>query len=331
MRMIPPRDATGTRSTSWSPGGREASRSVGVGTLSRRVFLADLGRVTLGAVVLGPVLAGCSSGDDTDAGAGAGSEGGATAEQASASAADTAADGAATTASPTGDPADAGGAADEQGGDGEDSSGPVVASGLTWTRASYGFVSAFVLVRDGEAVVFDTGTSAGGAAPIEQALSAAGVGWDAVADVVVSHRHPDHVGGLAAVAAAAPAATVHAAMPDLDVVRQDVESAAEIVDGDVVLGLRIVATPGHTEGHLAAFDDGSGVLLAGDAIVNGVAIGGTTGDGIEASPPEFTDDPEAAAASVAVLADLRPSTILFGHGEPLTDGAAEQLAAVVEV
>lgn len=298
MPIIPSNRSTGTSPSPRAGGGRHGggglrAGGLGVPALSRRVFLTDLGRVTLGAVVLGPALVGCSSQDEAD-----GSDG----------------------------PAASAGTS----GVGEGSE-PATASGLRWERASYGFVSAFVLVRDGAAVVFDTGTSDGGAGPIEQALTAAGVGWDAVGDVVVSHRHPDHVGGLGAVAAEAPAAAVHAAMPDLEVVRRTVEGASEVVDGDVVLGLRIVATPGHTSGHIAAYDEGSGVLLAGDAVVNGVAIGGTTGEGIEASPPEFTDDAEAAATSVGVLADLRPATILFGHGEPLTEDAAEQLAAAASI
>lgn len=270
--------------------------------VARRTFLADLGRATLGVVVLGPALAGCSDGGEPsdDPTTGAATEDG----QARSTTTDDASSEAAS-----------GTAVDADG-------------GTRWERASYGFVSAYVVVRDGEALVFDTGTADGGTEPIADALAAAGVGWDAVGHVLVSHAHPDHVGGLDAVVSAAPDATVHGAMPDLDEFRDRVPGAQEVVDGDTVLGLQVVATPGHTLGHVAAFEPVTGLLLAGDAIVNEVAIGGTSGDGIEQSPPEFTADAQQAAASLGVLAELRPATILFGHGEPVTEDAADRLGAV---
>lgn len=265
---------------------RGGSASVRAKGLSRRTFLADLGRVTLGAVVLGPVLAGCSAQDGGDAG-------------------------------------------DEEDADGADAastpSDETDASGLVWERASFGFVSAYVLVRDGAALVFDTGTGDPGVAPITDALAAAGVGWDAVSDVLVSHRHGDHIGGLEQVAAEAPDAVVSAGEGDLGAVQELVGSARAVADGDVLLGVRVVATPGHTLGHLSGFDADTGVLLSGDAIVRNREIGGTTGEGIEASPPDFTADTEQALASVGVLADLAPQTILFGHGDPLVEDAASQL------
>lgn len=257
--------------------------------LARRTFLTDLGRVTLGAVVLGPVLAGCS--DDSDGepvGSGAGD----------------------------GDTDQDDGTAGGSGGTG----------GLTFERASFGFVSAYVLVRDGEAMVFDTGTGEDGVGAIGDALEAAGAGWDAVSTLLISHSHGDHAGGIEAAVAEAPAATLYGAMPDLDSFRDRADTAEAVVDGDILLGVRIVGTPGHTLGHISAYDEDTGLLLAGDAIVNGVTIGGTSGDGIEASPPEFTADMDQALASVRVMADLRPATIVFGHGEPVTEDAADQLA-----
>lgn len=272
--------------------------------VARRAFLADLGRVTLGAVVLGPVLTACSPGGDDDA------------------------DG--------GTPGDA----DEDASNGSDGSSAETAAGpvdagtaegeLAWERASYGFVSAYVLVRDGEAMVFDTGTSDGGVEPIAGALEAAGVGWEAVAHIVASHSHGDHVGGLEAVAEQAPDAVLYASTPDLDGFRDRVESAQEVGDADRVLGVRVVGTPGHTLGHISAYDEDSGLLLSGDAIVRDREIGGTTGEGIEASPPDFTADMDQAIASVGVLADLQPATILFGHGDPLSEGAATMLADYAE-
>lgn len=261
-------------------------------TLTRRTLLHDLGRVTLGAVVIG-TLGACDDG-------GAEPEAGDTPAPSSA------------TSSTTGEAPTTG--------------DPTASGDLAWERASFGFVSAYVLVRSGEALVFDTGTSDGGVDPITAALEAAGVGWGDVSHVLVSHDHGDHIGGIEAVMAEATEATAHASGPDFMTLQSRVDGAQEVADSDQVLGLRVVATPGHTLGHVSAFEPDAGLLLAGDAIVNGVQVGGTTGNGIEVSPPDFTADGEQAAASAAALADLAPTAILFGHGEPVTADAAAQLA-----
>jgi glyoxylase-like metal-dependent hydrolase (beta-lactamase superfamily II) len=91
-----------------------------------------------------------------------------------------------------------------------------------------------------------------------------------------------------------------------------------LADGAEVFGLQVVATPGHTAGHICVFDPESGVLVAGDALTNAGALNG--------SNPQFTEDPAAAAESVRALAALPVRTVLFGHGEPLESGAAAALA-----
>ena len=93
-------------------------------------------------------------------------------------------------------------------------------------------------------------------------------------------------------------------------------------DGDDVFGLQIVATPGHTAGHLAVFDADTGVLVAGDALTNPGELMG--------SSPQFTEDEAAAAASVRKLATLAPRTILVGHGDPVVNDAAAALAQLAE-
>ena len=84
-----------------------------------------------------------------------------------------------------------------------------------------------------------------------------------------------------------------------------------------MFGLQIVATPGHTAGHVAVFDPDSGVLVAGDALNND--------GGLSGSNPQFTDDEVAAADSVRKLAGLEPRVILVGHGSPVVKSAAAEL------
>ena len=191
------------------------------------------------------------------------------------------------------------------------------AGGVAWHRVNLGFVSAYVLVRSGEAAVVDTGV-AGSEGDIEAALAAAGLGWDAVGHVILTHLHPDHIGSAAAVMTAAADATGYAGAADIPAISVPRPLTA-VGDGDRVFDLRIVATPGHTPGHISVLDDVGGILVAGDAL--NTAGGRATGPN-----PQFTPDMEAAMASVAKLAGFGFETLLVGHGDPVTSGASGQVA-----
>ena len=176
-------------------------------------------------------------------------------------------------------------------------------------------MSAYVLVRGNEAAVVDTGVG-GSADQIGAVLDDAGPGWAGVRHVVLTHKHPDHAGSVGDVADRAAGATLYAGGPDLDAIDAPRRLRA-VADGDEVFGLQIVATPGHTAGHVAVFDADTAVLVAGDALNNS--------DGLTGSNPQFTEDEAAAAASVRKLADLQPRVILVGHGPPVTRSAAAEL------
>ena len=66
-------------------------------------------------------------------------------------------------------------------------------SGKTWERVNLGFVSAYLLIRGGEAALVDTG-EAGSEAAIESSLTSIGLGWSAVGHVIITHNHGDHSG-----------------------------------------------------------------------------------------------------------------------------------------
>ncbi len=183
-----------------------------------------------------------------------------------------------------------------------------------WQRVDLSFVSAYLLIRGDEAAVVDLGTD-GSAGSIESALKAAGSGWGAVRHVILTHQHPDHAGGLAGVAPRIDAA-VYAGEADVPGITS-ARALQPVKDGDEIFGLRVVGTPGHTAGHISVFDPATGVLVAGDALR-------TTG-GLVGPDPQYTADVAQAAASVRKLATLDVRTILPGHGDPLTSGAADAL------
>ena len=177
-----------------------------------------------------------------------------------------------------------------------------------WQRLSLhdGFVSAYILVRSGEAAVVDVGgmdpVGGSSSSDILAALEAVGLGWGDVGHVILTHYHLDHAGSAAEVLAAAPDAQGYAGAEDIP--RFVAQGAGDnqhivvprplvpVVDGDSVFGLRIVATPGHTPGHIAVLDEALGVLVVGDAL--------TTTDGRPTSYPiSSTEDIEEAQRSVA--------------------------------
>ncbi|HSL77801.1 MAG TPA: MBL fold metallo-hydrolase [Candidatus Limnocylindrales bacterium] len=191
--------------------------------------------------------------------------------------------------------------------------------GVTWQRANLGFVSAYVLVRAGEAAIVDTGTT-GSAGKIGEALVAAGVDWPQVAHVILTHKHGDHAGSIAGVLQEAADAAVYAGQADIPNIEAPKPITA-VADGETVFGLRVVATPGHTAGHIAVLDEAGGILVAGDAL-------GTSGGTLTGSNPSFTEDADAATATVVKLGKLTFETLLVGHGEPILEGASAQVAAL---
>jgi glyoxylase-like metal-dependent hydrolase (beta-lactamase superfamily II) len=246
--------------------------------LSRRVFLADLGRGSVAVALFGVAACGPA----------------ATGTPSSSAAASVPA---VTPSTPVGSPA----------------------NGFDWARVDLGFVSAYILVRGGEAAIVDTGV-AGSAGQIEASLTGLGLGWDAVGHVIVTHLHGDHAGSAAAVLDAAPDATGYAGEADIGGITVPRPLTA-VADGDTVFDLRIITTPGHTPGHIAVLDEIGGILVAGDAL-------GTTGGTLAGSNPQFTADPAAAEASVAKLGALPFETLLVGHGDPIVSGASAQVAAL---
>ena len=177
-------------------------------------------------------------------------------------------------------------------------------------------MSAYILARNGEAAVVDTGVP-GSDGAIAEALEAAGLGWGNVGHVILTHQHQDHAGSAADVLEAAPDAVGYAGAEDIPAIVVP-RALTAVADGDSVFGLRIVATPGHTKGHIAVLDEAGGILVAGDSL-------GTSGG--KPVPPNagFTEDMDTALASIAKLGALTFETLLVGHGEPIESGAAAKV------
>src|SRR5690349_17059081 len=145
---------------------------------------------------------------------------------------------------------------------------------------------------------------------IGEALTAAGAAWADVTDVVLTHAHPDHTGGLDAVGRLAPGATVwgHGGDGYGGAVRS-------VVEGDTVRGLRVLHTPGHTPGHICLLAEDSGVLFVGDAF-------GSQDGHLVRPPARFTADAAEAERSLRRIAGVTATRMLVAHGSEVDEPAA---------
>ncbi len=197
---------------------------------------------------------------------------------------------------------------------------------------SVGVVMGYAVVHSDGLLLFDTGIGFGDP-DIEAAyrptvrsvpalLRDAGLDPAAVAAIATSHLHFDHCGQNLAF----PGVPIHVQAAEYAVARGpdytilawvDFPGARyELHDGEAELlpGVRIVPTPGHTPGHQSLIVDDADerrTILAGQAVYTGAEWVG--GDDAAVSGLPSAPDPVAYRASVARLRALQPDTVLFGH------------------
>jgi glyoxylase-like metal-dependent hydrolase (beta-lactamase superfamily II) len=80
-------------------------------------------------------------------------------------------------------------------------------------------------------------------------------------------------------------------------------------------------TPGHTSGHACFWLESCGVLVAGDLLCTRNPLTGARGP--QLMPSAFNLSSATILDSLSKIERLDAGTIVFGHGEPWTDGAAE--------
>jgi hydroxyacylglutathione hydrolase len=110
------------------------------------------------------------------------------------------------------------------------------------------------------AVVVDPGD----ARPVEAALGENGL---ALRSILVTHHHPDHVGGVEALSRAHGAPVFGPARERMPCPATPLDDGATVDLADLGLEFRVMAVPGHTLGHIAYH--GHGALFCGDTLFSG--------------------------------------------------------------
>jgi len=206
-----------------------------------------------------------------------------------------------------------------------------------------------VVIRDDDGVTLvDTGLDRPGLTPW---LAHLGIAPADVTRVLLTHAHPDHTGGVNRLRRTGSPASVDIGIDDLPVVhgaaapphgtraarlfsrlpvsgawgaRPVIPDAGALTDGqvlDIAGGIEVVATPGHTVGHVAFHLTGPGVVIGGDVVFNVFSL--------RPSPAFLCWRQEPNLASVARLAAREPAALALAHGRAVTDDPAGRLRQLV--
>jgi glyoxylase-like metal-dependent hydrolase (beta-lactamase superfamily II) len=204
---------------------------------------------------------------------------------------------------------------------------------MTVIRVSrLGIVNAYLVQEDDGLTVIDTGLRG----MHGSILAAARRLQQPVVRIALTHAHTDHAGSIDALAAALPGVEVIMSRreavlmtgdktPGPDEPRTNVRGGFPriatvpthtVAHDDRIGSLRVVATPGHTPGHLAFIDTRDGTAYVGDLF--------TTQNGMAASAAVSWRYPVAGLAtwnrelsldSAQLLHELRPERLASGHGD----------------
>jgi glyoxylase-like metal-dependent hydrolase (beta-lactamase superfamily II) len=218
-------------------------------------------------------------------------------------------------------------------------------------RVIIGDASVYLIVSADELTLIDAGFPS--TMPVlDAALRALGRRPEEITNVLVTHCHPDHAGGLAEIKQATGARVwMHPA--DAEMVRagkafrawktapgeeneifarevvmnspqtfEPAEVDEEVLSGSTVPvsgGIRAVGTPGHTAGHLMFIWPGDGgVLFVGDVATHRESL---------ALAPIYEDLAQGERDVLALL-ELEFETACFTHGDPIVGGAALEFQKV---
>jgi glyoxylase-like metal-dependent hydrolase (beta-lactamase superfamily II) len=209
----------------------------------------------------------------------------------------------------------------------------------------FGFVNCYLVPEDDGLTLVDT-MIPGSAKRILAAAEGLGA---PVARIALTHSHGDHIGSLDKLHELLPDAEVIISSRDARLLSKDrsldpdepqvklsggypgatTRPTRTVDDGDMVGSLRVVASPGHTPGHVAFLDTRDDTLICGDAFatLGGVATS-AKGSLLFPLPAFATWHKQTELESARRLCGLAPSRLAPGHGR-IVDSPLEAMQAAV--
>jgi glyoxylase-like metal-dependent hydrolase (beta-lactamase superfamily II) len=209
----------------------------------------------------------------------------------------------------------------------------------------FGLVNAYLVPEDDGLTLVDTALPRSATA----ILAAAGRVGAPIRRIVLTHAHQDHIGSLDALAAQLPGAEVLISARDARLLAKDrtldpgepgklrgsypgarTRPTRTIEPGERIGSLEVVASPGHTPGHVSLLDVRDRTLLTGDAYSTLGGVATTARPNWRFPLPALASwHPPTALESARALRALEPARIAPGHG-PVVESPLAQMDAAIQ-